>query len=188
MGPGLQNCIFCGTSLTEEAKTITFPQTFTAYQLIQAGDKACPQCATMFTDPKYRRNSWIFREGKFEAVKDPTAFLLNLPEPPFLLYLTKTKRKHGWIRAAQNPTLSTKRFILVVDEEKIMFDTQVYAELYAFCRNLFARRIPKAVMLGGMPKPSDHRKYGLNWKESFKLRELQYNPLWRVVVEFRRRD
>jgi len=178
-------CVFCGSRHPQ--KTIIFPQTFTAYQFVQAGNKACSRCAEMFTDPKYRRNSWIIRNGKFEAIENVPDFLLNLPSPPFLLYLTKAKRKHGWIRAVQNPVLSTKRFILIVDEDKIMFDDKTYADLYVFAKNLYARRIPKTIMLSGMPQPSTHRKYGLTWKESFRIRELQHNPLWRVIVEFFKR-
>ena len=178
-------CVFCGSRHPQ--KTIIFPQTFTAYQFVQAGNKACSRCAEMFTDPKYRRNCWIIRNGEFHVIEKPLEFLLNLPSPPFLLYFTKNKRKHGWIRAVQNRVLSIKRFILIVDEDKIMFDDKTYADLHAFVKNLYARRIPKAVMLGGMPQPSTHRKYGLTWKESFRIRELQHNPLWRVIVEFFKR-
>lgn len=179
-------CVFCGSPHPQER--IIFPQTFTAYQFVQAGNKACSRCAEMFRDPKYRRNCWIIRNGTFEVIENRVDFLLNLPSPPFFLYLTKTKRKHGWIRAVQSPVLNTKRFILIVDEDKIMFDDKTYAHLHAFVKNLYARRIPKAVMVGGMPQPSMHRKYGLSWRESFRLRELQHDPLWRIVVEFKRRD
>jgi hypothetical protein len=130
----------------------------------------------------------MLQNDKVHIIEHPLEFLLNLPEPPFILYLTKSKRKHGWIRAVQNPVLGTKRFILVVDEDKIYFDAKAYGELYDFCKNLFARRIPKNVMLGGMPQPSILKKNGLTWKEAFKLRELQHNQLWRFVVEFKRRD
>ncbi len=187
MGAGSRAaCVFCGSGNAEVA--VAFPSTFTAYQFLQAGDKACPRCAEMLTDPKYRRNSWIIRDGKFEVITNVADFLLNLPDPPFFLYLTKTRRKHGWIRAVQNPVLNKHRFFLVVDEDKILFDDRVYAELYAFCSDLYARGIPKAVMVGGMPEPSVMRRYRLTWGEAFKLRELQYNPLWRVVVEFKRRN
>ncbi len=179
-----ENCVFCGVELTSNAKAIQFPTTFTAYQLLQAGNKACPQCAKMFSEPEYRRNCWILKDGKLKVIEHPLEFLLNLPEPPFLFYLTKTKRKHGWIRAVQNPVLGTKRFILVVDEDKIYFDAKVYAELYGFCKNLFARRISKAIMLGGMPKPSELQKNGLSWQEVFRLRALQHNPLWIIIVSF----
>lgn len=181
-----QGCIFCGAETPEDAKLIVFPETFTAYQLLQAGDKACERCAAMFADSKFRRNSWIVQDGVFTVLKDPLEALLSLPDPPFTLYLTKTKRKHGWIRAVQNPALNVKRFILVVDEEKIIFQAERYADLYRFARNLYARRISKSIMLGGMPEPSVHRRYGLSWAESFRLRELQHDPLWRTVVEFKK--
>jgi hypothetical protein len=180
------SCVFCGSG--DAVESVVFPLTFTAYQLLQAGDKACGRCAEMFCDPKYRRNSWVLKNGKLEVIVDALEFLLSLPEPPFILYFTRSKRKHGWIRAVQNPVLSTVRFILVVDEDKILFDAEVFMELYVFAKRLFDRHIPKAVLVGGMPVPSVHRKYGLSWEESFRLRDLKSNMLWRFVVEFKRRD
>lgn len=178
------SCVFCGS--TSSLEKVVFPQTFTAYQLLQAGDQACKQCHAMFTDPKYRRNCWVTRKGNLEFIRDPLDFLLNLPEPPFLLYLTKGKRKHGWIRTVQNPVLSINRFVLSVDENTIYFDSKVYGELLGFCNGLFDRGVPKKVLLGGMPQPSIMRKYGLSWAEYYRLRELKGNQLWRVIVEFKR--
>jgi len=174
-------CIFCGA---EASVNVVFPKTFTAYQFLQAGSKACLRCAEMFVDPKCRRNSWILRNGNLETVNDPLIFLVNLPDPPFCLYLTKKKRKHGWILAVQNPVLNRDRFILIVDEEKILFEREKFVEFEAFAHSLRKKGVPKKVLLGGMPLPSVKRKYDLSWEECSKLRGLQRNSLWRVVVEF----
>ena len=180
------NCVFCGELNAD--KIVKFPETFTAYQFLQAGDKACPRCAEMFTDPKYRRNSWIMKDGAFTVLDNPLETLLNLPEPPFTLYLTKTKRKHGWVRAVQNPVLNRNKFILTIDEEKTMFSRDVFAELNGFADSMFEKGIPKSILLGGMPSASAIEKFGLSCTEYRKLRELHHDNLWRVLVEFKRRN
>ena len=182
----MSNCVFCGA---EASVPVVFPETFTAYQLLQAGDKACARCAEMFRDPRFRRNCWVLREGVWSVVEEPLAFLEALPEPPFVLYLTKKKRKHGWILAVQNPVLNVDRFVLVVDEEKIMFERAKFEEYLRFSKRLLdTHAIPKSVLLGGMPKPSDIRRYGLAWADCFKLRSYERDRLWRCVVEFNKRS
>ena len=181
----MSNCVFCGASASVP---VVFPETFTAYQLLQAGDKACARCAEMFRDPRFRRNCWVLRKGVWSVVEEPLAFLEALPEQPFVLYLTKKKRKHGWILAVQNPVLNRDKFILVVDEEKVLFERKKFEELLAFSRGLLDRGIPKGVLLHGMPYPSSLRKYGVSWPEAIRLRQLQREPLWRVIVEFAKRN
>ena len=184
----LSNCVFCGA---KASIPVVFPETFTAYQLLQAGDKACELCAGMFVDPVFRRNCWIWCfDGVFRRVADPLGLLHGgLPAPPFLLYLTKKKRKHGWILSVQNPVLNRDKFILVVDEEKIMFERSRFEEYYVFCKRLFdMHAIPKSILLGGMPKPSDIKRYCLAWADCFKLRSYERDMLWRCVVEFSRRS
>ncbi len=176
------SCVFCGSP--HAVVPIVFPSTFTAYQLLQAGDKACPRCAVMFGDPQFRRNCWILKDGKFVVLDDPLRALGSLPEPPFLLYFTKQKRKHGWIVAVQNPVLNLNKFILVVDEEKVLFERAKFEEYFHFSKGLLDKRIPKCVLLGGMPAPSVIKHYCLSWPTCFRLQKLMKEPLWRVCVEF----
>jgi len=183
----MNTCIFCGAILEADSKIVKFPETFTAYQFLQAGSGACSRCAEMFVDPKFRRNSWIIKGREFTVLEDPLGTLLNLPEPPFILYLTKGKRKHGWIRAVQNPVLSRDRFILVVDEDKVVFERDVFAGLNGFADQLLDRGVPKSVLLGGMPAASAVRKFSLSRGECGRLRELHHNSLWRICIGFKRR-
>jgi hypothetical protein len=141
----------------------------------------------MFKDAKFRRNCWIMARGAFTVLDDPLGALENLPEPPFLLYFTRQKRKHGWILAVQNPVLSKDRFILVVDEEKILFDRPKFEELRDLAKQMLERGVPRRALLGGMPWPSVIRKYGLTWPECLWLQRLQKEGLWRICVEFEKR-
>jgi len=175
-------CVFCGSP--HAVVPVVFPATFTAYQLLQAGDKACARCAEMFQDAKFRRNCWIVKDGSFAVLDDPLLALSCLPEPPFLIYFTKQKRKHGWILAVQNPVLNLYKFILVVDEEKILFERSRFEEYMAFSKGLLDKRIPKSVLLGGMPLPSVVKHYCLRWPTCFRLQKLMKEPLWRLCVVF----
>lgn len=180
------NCVFCGSP--EATEPIVFPETFTAYQMLQAGDKSCERCIEMFSNPKHRRNCWVIREGVWSVVKAPLSFLEALPMPPFVLYLTKAKRKHGWINAVQNPILNTERFILCIDEEKIFFERQKFTEHLAFLNELWNREIPKGVLLNGYPPAGLVRKFGLTREECQMLEKLQDDRLWRFVVVFQKRE
>ena len=184
-------CVFCGAS--NPTVHVRFKDTFTAYQYVQAGDWACRRCSVMLEDAKFRRNCWVMfgneEKGwtKWHKIEDVLSFLKELPQPPFVIYLTLQKRKHGWILAVQNPVLNRNRFILVVDEEKIFFERTRFLELTAFSQTLFSHGVPKAVLLGGYPSASAIRRFKLSFDECSRLRSLQRDRLWYLVIKFGKR-
>ena len=180
----MSNCVFCGAPA---AVPVVFPETFTAYQLLQAGDKACERCAEMFRDAKFRRKCYFIKNGVFTEIADVLGFLTAMPPPPYTLYLTKQKRKHGWIGAVQNPVLNLNRFILCVDEDRIMFERGKFNDYLDFLLSLWFREVPKGVMLGGYPQAGIVRKYGLTRLECLQLQAVQSDRLWRFVVAFKQR-
>ena len=182
----MSNCIFCGSS--DAAEQVKFPDTFTAYQMLQAGSHACKRCHTMFTTGIYRRKCFIIKNGEFTEITDVLAFLQNMPQPPYTLYVTKQKRKHGWINAVQNPVLNTERFILCVDEEKIFFNCLEFTELTEFLNHLWLKELPKGILLGGYPPAGLIRKYKLTRKECIRLRDLKSNRMWQFIVTFKKRE
>jgi hypothetical protein len=121
------------------------------------------------------------------TIADPLSFLCALPLPPFVLYLTKAKRKHGWINAVQNPVLNINRFILCVDEDKIFFDRAKFAEYLQFLEVLWEKELPKGLMLSGYPPAGIIRKYKLTRGECQRLQLVQGDRLWRFVVAFKQR-
>jgi len=180
------SCIFCGSP--DATEKIVFKDTFTAYQFLQAGNLACGRCASMLGDAKYRRNCWFMKGTEWQKIDDVLAFLSGMPEPPFVLYLTLQKRKHGWINAVQNPILNTERFILCVDEEKIFFNRSEFTELTTFLETLWFKELPKGILLSGYPNAGIIRKYKLTREECLKLRDLKSNRLWQFIVTFKRRE
>ena len=141
----------------------------------------------MFTTGLYRRKCYFIKDGVFAEIVDALAFLGEMPAPPYVLYLTKAKRKHGWIGAVQNPVLNVNRFILCVDEDRIMFDRAKFAEYLQFLEVLWALELPKGVMLGGYPPAGIIRKYKLTREECQRLQLVQGDRLWRFAVAFKQR-
>lgn len=180
------NCIFCGSP--EATELIHFPDTFTAYQMLQAGSHACSGCHTMLTEGKYRRKCFIIKGEKFTEIKNVLKFLGDMPQPPYTLYITKQKRKHGWINSVQNPVLNLERFILCVDEEKIFFNRPEFNELISFLESLWPKKLPKVILKGGYPPAGLIRKYMLTRLECQKLESLKSNRMWHFIVDFKRRD
>lgn len=181
-----QYCIFCGQPHADTS--VIFPPTFTAYQLLQAGNHSCKLCDRMFTDAKYRRKNFTVKNEQYIEVSDALSYLQNMPQPPYILYFTKQKRKHGWINAVQNPVLNTEQFILCVDETKILFNRQEFNKLSEILSQLWSKELPKKVLLNGYPNTSTIRKYQLSRKECQMLRNLQSNRMWQFMVSFKRKE
>ena len=104
------------------------------------------------------------------------------------LYVTKQKRKHGWINAVQNPVLNLERFILCVDEEKIFFNRPEFTELTEFLNHLWPKELPKGILLGGYHPAGIIRNYKLNRKECLRLRDLKNNRMWQFIVTFKKQE
>lgn len=174
-------CVFCGSSA--QTTSIRFPKTFTAYQFLQAGSGACNRCLEMLKDPKYRRNSWIITQnGEFKVLENPIEALLNPPEPPFYMYLTRMKRKHGWILAVNYPVLSKDKFFVTVDEERIFIDRQKLEKYWCLYRYFRDKGLRKKDFLS--LNPASIRKFNLMRKEIQTLKTLSDDRLWRLVVDF----
>lgn len=184
--PETNNCVFCGSS--DATEVLKFTDTYTAYQFLQSGNKACKRCAEMYGDSKFRRYNFVLKDSRFILLEIPLDFL-DAPtvEPPFVLYLTRQHRKHGWVLAVQNPVLNLEKFMLVVDEDKLFFERERYEEFRSFSECLFERKVPKKVMVSGYPWASVIKKYGLSHEEAVRLRDLQGDELWKVCVDFWRK-
>ncbi|MEM4454445.1 MAG: hypothetical protein QXT28_07035 [Thermofilaceae archaeon] len=174
-------CVFCGSNAPTHP--VSFPETFTAYQFLQAGSGACSRCLEMFRDPKYRRNNWIItRDGEFRVLENPIEVLLNPPSPPFYIYLTRTRRKHGWILAVNYPALSRDKFFVTVDEERVFVDRQKLEEYWRLYRCFRDKGLRKKDFFS--LSPASARKLRLTREEVQALRTLSDDRLWRLVVDF----
>jgi len=181
----LDNCVFCGQR-GEALRPITFSNSFTAYQFLQAGSGACPQCFKLFQNPKTRKTSWILHgeDGEIRELEHPLETLLNPPNPPFFIYLTKQKRKHGWIRVINYPALNRDKFIIAYEENRVLIDRQRLAKLVEFARRLRSRNIPVNILLSGNPSASQVRRFKLTREEIDELKTMRGDFQWEIAEKF----
>lgn len=185
------SCVFCGASANIP---VVFKDTFTAYQLLQAGDKACSRCAEMLRDAKFRRNCWYMQGEEWHKIENSMVleFLeVTLPtlELPVIMYFTKQWKKHGWIIAVNNPVLCHSRFNIIVDEDKIQnVERKKFTEYLDLLGSFRSRGVPRFILTHGCPSPSSTLKYQITREECQRLAELEGDTMWNFIVAFKKRD
>ena len=171
-------CIFCGRE--SDVIRVELPKTFTAYQYLQAGHGACKQCASMLKDERIRRSSWIWDRDGIKLISDPLSALLNPPDPPFRIYITKAKRKHGWIRVVNKVNHSRERFWVGFEEELLLTNRIQLKDMIDFARALREKGVLKAELTRGELRVKSFEKVG--WESQQKLKEFAGNLVWNMVV------
>ena len=148
-------CVFCSESVDNGYPLKVIPRTFTAWQWLQAGSCICERCYNFLKTPAVRRNSWIIRGNemtvdRIEFLEKPLQTLLNPPDPPFRLYLTKQRRKHGWIRLIHNPALNRSFFLIAFEEDLIRIDLHTATKMHKHALLLLEKGLSKKDLLHGV--------------------------------------
>jgi len=185
-------CVFCVEPYEKGYPLNVIPKTFTAQQWLQAGSGVCPRCYEFLKSPEIRRNSWVIRGPEMilanvEFLEDPLMTLLNPPKPPFRLYLTRQKRKHGWIRLIHNLALSQKRFPIAFEEDLIRVDLSQIQKMHVVASKLIDKGASKRDLIHGFTA-SKAAKLQLTREDFITVETFRGNPLWEVVVSFERKS
>lgn len=177
-------CVFCGSPSTHPVK---FGGNFTAYNLLQAGDGACDRCHKKYTDSFYRRNSWYETPEAVKAIgkTEVLGLLLEPPTPPFRVYLTKMRRKHGWVVIASRWEMRRDVYDVAFEDARIRIEHSSLAAMIAFAKDLRAARVTKAAMRAGtLPYASVKALRERVIEIEQKLKEYKGNPQWNLVIEY----
>lgn len=182
-------CIFCADRV-EGGYPAELPGNFMSQQWLQAGDGICVRCHGFLKSAEVRRNSWIIRGFEMaldhlEPLKRPLETILDPPEPPFRLYLTRMKRKHGWIRLLHNPALSRICFPVSYEEDLIRVNIEKVGEHYTLVSSLMDRGVTKRSLREGLT-PYEVKKRNITFQEVKEVEKNRRDPLWRLVVDFAR--
>jgi len=180
-GDTFGRCVVCGRE-TKGFKA-SFPETFTAYPLLEGGSIVCGRCWSMLKNGDLRRRSWLACiEGNKPAVRflsrqEALQVLLEPPQPPFAVYLTKTGKKQGFLLLANRVSTSRDLFYVALDDQLLLVDRkklQRYVEL--------ARRAVEA----GLRKGDLSEGCGVKaWEHEDLCREVEAvrgDPLWGLAV------
>jgi len=180
-------CGICREKIKREPIKKNFGEKFMSYQYLFDSDYICERCYERLKNNWFRYHSWYETKDMLfpkELKKDEVIkFLLNPPEKPFRAYLTKKKRKHGWILVM--PYWETNRDVYRVafEEEIVWVDRKEMREMVKFAKEMLEKGIKKREMLRGEIGWNSMKKIGEKYHEvSDKIKKLAGNPLWRMVM------
>jgi len=171
-------CVICGFQ-DEKMTPFRASTNFTSSNLLNYGDGICENCRKFFEDQNYRRRSWYCSKGKvvFLDKKDILPTLIDPPDPPFLIHLTKNGKKQGFLQILAKPNFSRDRFVISFDDRMIWIDRKEIIEMKKVAEDARKRGFRKRDLLGDIhPKLWEYRDL------CEKVISFKKNPAWEVVV------
>ena len=176
-------CIFCGQD-TEHGHKAELKDTFTAYDLIQGGSCICPECYHVYNEQMYRKKAWAVTPSTFTEVKWSGAkeLLLNPPEPPFVIYLTQTWKKQGWLNLINRVQESKTNYTIGLDYDLIEVNTVKLEEYCTLISELIEKKIMKSELQTGNFRSKSYEKLGYDMEMVEKIKVLVGNPLWNLAI------
>ena len=155
------DCCICQKHTTTGFKK-KFSGTFTCADYISHGEVICPECQYLVKNSnEYRRTMFLLTEDELIKFKKKEAkeIVLNLPNKPFYIYLTKTWQKIGWIRMNEVYNENNKGEInFLIDYDIVRVNLDTLSETMEFIKQLRDLKIPKTVLETGQLEMHHYRK------------------------------
>ena len=161
LGESEGDCCICKKH-TENGFKKKFSGTFTCADYISHGEVICPECQYLVKNSnEYRRTMFLLTEDELIKFKKKEAkeIVLNLPNKPFYIYLTKTWQKIGWIRMNEVYNENNKGEInFLIDYDIVRVNLDTLTETMKFIKQLRDLKIPKTVLETGQLEMHHYRK------------------------------
>ena len=155
------DCCICQKHTTTGFKK-KFSGTFTCADYISHGEVICPECQYLVKNSnEYRRTMFLLTEDELIKFKKKEAkeIVLNLPNKPFYIYLTKTWQKIGWIRMNEVYNENNKGEInFLIDYDIVRVNLDTLTETMEFIKQLRDLKIPKTVLETGQLEMHHYKK------------------------------
>ena len=155
------DCCICQKHTTTGFKK-KFSGNFTCADYISHGEVICPECNYLVKNSnEYRRTLFLLTEDELIKFKKKEAkdIVLNLPNKPFYIYLTKTWQKIGWIRMNEVYNTDNQSEInFLIDYDIVRTNTADLYDMMDFIKQLRDLKIPKAVLETGNLEMHHYRK------------------------------
>jgi len=175
------SCIVCGRS-TEQGHKIDYSANFTKWNLLQAGNCICPNCYELTRNQDYRRSMWVATKEKITRFKKENMleYILNPPDPPFGIYLTKTWQKQGFFKLINKVNYSKKSYFTALDMQIIRVDLSLAKEMADIGQKLREKRVTKEELETGELYAHRYKEIDLSLVE--KVKEYAKQKLWSLIV------
>ena len=155
------DCCICKKH-TENGFKKKFSRNFTCADYISHGEVICPECQYLVKNSnEYRRTMFLLTEDELIKFKKKEAkeIVLNLPNKPFYIYLTKTWQKIGWIRMNEVYNENNKGEInFLIDYDIVRVNLDTLTEGMESIKRLRDLKIPKTVLETGQLEMHHYRK------------------------------
>ena len=184
-------CCICHKHTTDGFKK-KFGGNFTCADYVSTGDVICPECQYLVRNSnEYRRTMFLLTEDELIKFKKKEAknIVLNLPNKPFYIYLTKTWQKIGWIRMNEvyNPN-NTGEIKFLIDYDIVQAPLNRLTRTMEFIKKIRELKIPKTVLETGELEMHHYRKmvaeYGAKTARKYlkKIKNNARTPVWDLAL------
>ncbi|MCS7256333.1 MAG: hypothetical protein NZ562_06880, partial [Thermomicrobium sp.] len=173
---------------------------FTAWAAVYAGSVLCEYCRPLLRDRRFRSRSWLATPGHVRFVEPGEDrswlrdALLDPPDPPFALYLTRNGQKHGWLSLQRYVSQSRDRFWVGTDwsDRPVYCDRLWLRQQVVLLDRLAERGVSRGQLLEGRFAPNVwKRAIAEAWTSDLEAAQrLAGDPQWEVLVyaAYRSRD
>ena len=182
-GDTMGNCIFCG-QYSEHGHPAKLKTKFTAYQYIQSGLIICPFCYEIYNNQEYRKNMWYASEHEYKTFKRDAAksILLDPPDPPFVIYLTKTWKKQGWLTLMNKVNYDKDSFFVGFDYDVIFVYHDKLIKYIDLISMLLEKGVSKTELKTGQLKPRSLKKIDMDLELMKEVQILSGQALWALCL------
>lgn len=185
------DCCICQKHTTIGFKK-KFSGNFTCADYISHGEVICPECNYLVKNSnEYRRTMFLLTEDELIKFKKKEAkeIVLNLPNKPFYIYLTKTWQKIGWIRMNEVYNENNKGEInFLIDYDIVRVNLDTLTETMKFIKQLRDLKIPKTVLETGQLEMHHYRKLTSEFDNNVARNYIKMiknnanNPIWDLAL------
>lgn len=185
------DCCICKKH-TENGFKKKFSGNFTCADYISHGEVICPECQYLVKNSnEYRRTMFLLTEDELIKFKKKEAkeIVLNLPNKPFYIYLTKTWQKIGWIRMNEVYNQDNQNEInFLIDYDIVRVNLDTLTETMEFIKQLRDLKIPKTVLETGQLEMHHYRKLTAEFGNIAariilnNVKKNANNPIWDLAL------
>lgn len=190
-GPDTGRCYVCGReTITGHRRPPS--DLFTAWSSCQAGDVLCASCRACISLRPVRMFSWLVTADAFRPqTKDDKGWLWDVlvqpPEPPFAIYVTRGGQKQGWLTLTHAVSQSRQRYCVGTDwtDRPVLMDGVTNARIAPLIVAMRGRKIGKAALLAGdYSMKAYERAMTEGWLDDvMAAKGWAGDPRWEVLVQ-----
>lgn len=193
-GSAAGTCMVCGSEMTDGLRISDLvSDDFSNHNRLLAGNGVCPPCAYLFSDRFFRKRGWLASASGFtwfsaENKAERLNAILNPPEPPFFIYITRAGKKQSWMTCLHRVATSRERFWLSHEDYDIPIavDRASAVEYEGLITEVMASPIKatKTELYAGRFNPGTCKRAIEAGKRNLltTLARHKGNPLWEVCV------